>query len=98
VSEGEAKGATGGSSATYVNCQDAVHQLYDFLDGELTEARRAEIAWHLDRCRPCAKAAEFEQELRQVIAHRCRDRVPDALMERIAKALDQERQDHLGSS
>jgi mycothiol system anti-sigma-R factor len=68
------------------------------LDGELTEERRLEISWHLDRCRPCAKAAEFEQELRHVIAHRCRDRVPESLIERVAKAIDQERQDHPGSA
>lgn len=74
-----------------IDCRDAVHQLYDFLDGELTDQRRAQIALHLDRCGPCAKAAEFEGELRAVIASRCRDRVPDSLIERVARALDQER-------
>jgi len=67
-----------------------VHQLYDFLDGELTEERRREITVHLDYCAPCAGAAEFEAELRAVIASRCKDRVPDALIRRIAEAIDEE--------
>ena len=34
------------------------------------------------------KAATFEAELRQVIADRCREAVPDALRARVAAALD----------
>jgi len=71
-------------------CDEAVHQLYDFLDGELTEDRRVKIAEHLDQCAPCGSAAHFEAELRHVIADRCRDRVPDSLIARVAAALDKE--------
>ncbi|MEI8404202.1 MAG: mycothiol system anti-sigma-R factor [Actinomycetes bacterium] len=74
--------------ASTVSCDDAVHQLYDFLDGELTEERRQQIAAHLDGCAPCIGAATFEAELRQVIADRCREAVPDALRARVAAALD----------
>jgi mycothiol system anti-sigma-R factor len=70
-----------------VDCTEAVHQLYYYLDGELTEERRHEITIHLDLCRPCSGAAEFEKELRAVIANRCRDRVPESLIERVADAL-----------
>ncbi len=80
-----------GSDPSGVDCGDAVHQLYHYLDGELTEERRRQISVHLDRCGPCAEAAEFEAELRVVIASRCRDRVPDSLIHRVARALDEER-------
>ena len=60
-----------------VDCEDAVHQLYDFLDGELTEDRRREFQTHLDSCAPCIEKYEFEAELRRVVADRSRDRVPD---------------------
>ena len=33
-------------------CDDAVYELYTFLDGELTDQRRAEIRRHLDDCPP----------------------------------------------
>jgi mycothiol system anti-sigma-R factor len=73
-----------------VDCNDAVRQLYVFLDGELTDERRHDIATHLDDCGSCAKAAGFEAELRVVIASRCQERVPQALIERVAAALAKE--------
>ena len=48
-----------------VNCEEAVHELYIYLDGELTEERREEIRIHLDYCGPCGGAAECEAELRK---------------------------------
>jgi len=73
-----------------MGCDDAVHELYHYLDGELTDERRTQIAQHLDWCAPCGSAAHFEAELRRVIADRCHDRVPDSLIERIASAIDEE--------
>jgi mycothiol system anti-sigma-R factor len=68
-------------------CQEAIHTLYDFLDGELTELRRRQITRHLDECAPCLEAFDFEAELKLVIARKCRDQVPDALRERVYRAL-----------
>jgi mycothiol system anti-sigma-R factor len=73
-----------------VDCVEAVHELYSYLDGELTEVRRREIRVHLDWCGPCGGAAQFEEELRRVIANRCKDRVPQSLIERVAQAIDEE--------
>ena len=73
-----------------VDCDEAIRQLYHFLDGELTDERRQVIAVHLDECGWCGEAAGFEAELRVVIASRCRDRVPDALRARVAAALNEE--------
>jgi mycothiol system anti-sigma-R factor len=69
------------------DCDDAVHRLYHFLDGELDDARRADIRKHLDECLPCLEAFDFEAELRQVIAMKCRDQVPESLRQRVADAL-----------
>jgi len=91
VREGAASGSSGkgGRDAEGVDCRDAVHELYTFLDGELTDDRRKEIAIHLDLCAPCADAAGFESELRVVIASHCRDRVPDSLIARVAEAIEE---------
>jgi mycothiol system anti-sigma-R factor len=82
-------GCDGGGHGT-TDCDEAVRELYSFLDGELTEERRYEISVHLDECGPCAEAAGFEAELRVVIASRCRDRVPESLIERVAATLEAE--------
>jgi mycothiol system anti-sigma-R factor len=72
------------------DCEEAVHTLYHFLDGELTEARRAHIQQHLDDCGPCLEAFDFEAELRLIIARKCRDQVPEELRARIVAVLRSE--------
>ena len=73
------------------DCDDAVHRLYHFLDGELDDSKRAHIKLHLDECLPCLEAFDFEAELRIVIAQKCREQVPDHLRDRIARAIQHER-------
>ena len=72
------------------DCDDAIRELYTFLDGELTESRRAAIRSHLDDCHPCLEAFDFEAELRLVVSHHCRARVPEGLKQRIAAQIAQD--------
>ena len=76
--------------AGFVGCDETIEKLYVYLDGELTEQRRIEIARHLDLCGPCVGAYGFEAELRKLIASRCHDHVPDALRSRVAEAIRRE--------
>lgn len=71
----------------HVDCGQAIIEIYEYLDGELTVWKRSAIAKHLDDCPPCAQGFTFEIELRQVIATKCRDRVPPELKQRIAESL-----------
>ncbi len=71
------------------NCQDALHTLYHYLDGELTPNRREAIQRHLEQCSPCLHAFDFEAELKVVVARSCRDQVPGHLRDKIAQALSQ---------
>lgn len=76
--------------AGFIDCDESIGRLYSYLDGELTEQRRVEIARHLDLCGPCVSAFGFETELRKVIANRCKDHVPDTLIARVADAIQAE--------
>lgn len=71
------------------DCEEALHTLYHFLDGELTPERRHAIQRHLDQCSPCLHAFDFEAELKVLVARSCRDQVPDQLRRKIAEALAQ---------
>jgi mycothiol system anti-sigma-R factor len=71
-------------------CQDALHELYGYLDGELTDDRRAAIHRHLDECQPCAEPYDFEAELRDVVRRKCQEQVPDNLMAKVRVALERE--------
>lgn len=72
------------------DCSKTLHDLYHFLDGELTDEKRATVRQHLEACPPCFEAYDFEAELLQVIKAKCQDRVPDELRARIADAIAQE--------
>jgi len=79
------------------DCQEVIHTLYHFLDGELTAERRLAIQHHLDDCSPCLEAFDFEAELRVFVARSCRDQVPDELRHRIAQALVEASKGHPGN-
>ena len=78
-----------GSSETD-ECREALAQLYHYLDGHLTVERRVTIQTHIELCSPCLRAFSFEAELRQLVAHRCTDEVPDTLRLRIAQVIREE--------
>ncbi|MEJ7584720.1 MAG: mycothiol system anti-sigma-R factor [Acidimicrobiales bacterium] len=69
------------------NCNEALTELYGYLDGELTSDRRQHIEQHLNDCSPCLEAFDFNAEIRMVIAQKCRDHVPEALRQKIAEAI-----------
>jgi len=73
--------------AAGVDCTAVVAEMYTFLDGELTEARRVEIAHHLAGCPPCHEVIDFYAELKLTLSARCREQMPDQLRQRIARAL-----------
>ena len=70
-----------------IDCTSVVEELYTFLDGELTEAKRVQISSHLHGCVDCHEVVDFHAELKLAIASKCRDEVPAHLRQRIAKVL-----------
>ncbi|MGO9912110.1 MAG: mycothiol system anti-sigma-R factor [Acidimicrobiales bacterium] len=73
-----------------LDCREALHRIYHFLDGEMTSERRAQIETHLNGCSPCLEAFGFEAELRKIVACKCQETAPDTLRERIAEAIHHE--------
>ena len=71
-------------------CEDALHEIYHLLAGELDDHKRARISEHLDECAPCAEPYDFYAELRKVVQLRCQDTAPPDLLERIEQAIAHE--------
>ena len=70
------------------DCSEALAEIYTFLDGELTDGKRALIAAHLEGCNRCIEAFDFEAELRMVISAKARsDEIPEMLRIRISEKL-----------
>ena len=73
-----------------LDCDAVMRQLWDYLDGELTEERMAAIRAHLALCARCHPQFEFERTFLDTLARvrrehsnpaRVRDRVMAALLD-----------------
>ena len=69
-------------------CDDLLHELADFLHGELDAERTERLKGHLDDCPPCFESADFQAQLRQIVAKRCFEQVPDDFKVRLVARLE----------
>ncbi|MBW3660819.1 MAG: zf-HC2 domain-containing protein [Gemmatimonadetes bacterium] len=53
-----------------ISCQEAARYVYGYLDGELEPRTRAEFLQHLEACRKCLGAVEFERRVIDFIRDR----------------------------
>lgn len=51
-----------------IRCEEAIHRLAEYLDGELSDREDAEVERHLETCRSCWSRAEFERRIRSRLA------------------------------
>jgi mycothiol system anti-sigma-R factor len=66
------------------SCNDVLSHVFEFLDRETGDARRAVIAEHLEDCSPCLRQFGIEQEFKALVRRRCGgDPTPVGLRDRI---------------
>ena len=65
------------------NCDEALTNLYTYLDAELDEARADHIKAHLSECGGCDRPFDFERRLREVIKAKLDEEVPEEMIVRI---------------
>ena len=66
------------------SCDDVLSHVFEFLDHETDDHRRAVIAEHLEDCSPCLRQFGIEQEFKALVRRRCGgDAPPAGLRERI---------------
>lgn len=68
-------------------CRDALRRLNEYLDGECGDDLEAAIRAHLADCPPCWDRADFEMEVRKLVASRCREKAPAELVDRVLTEL-----------
>lgn len=64
-------------------CDEALADVYLYLDKELTWWRRRKIRLHLAECPPCFRGYDFERRLRTVVRTRLSEEVPTEFIERL---------------
>jgi mycothiol system anti-sigma-R factor len=73
-----------GEPIEITSCDDVLSHVFEFLDHETDDARRAVIAEHLEDCSPCLREFGIEQEFKALVRRRCGgDPTPSGLRERI---------------
>ena len=66
------------------SCDDVLTHVFEFLDHETPDARRAVIAEHLEDCSSCLREFGIEQEFKALVRRRCGgDKPPSGLRDRI---------------
>jgi anti-sigma factor (TIGR02949 family) len=71
-----------------ITCAEAVKQLWEYLDGELSDDSRAAVEEHLGFCRQCCGEAEFATELRAFLARQAAEEMPSDVRARLLATLD----------
>lgn len=75
-------------TAKELNCEQALHRLFEFLDHELDAEERDAVQHHLSTCRTCFSRASFESRLKQKVHElRLDDPIADST-ERIERLLE----------
>ncbi|MFN2565046.1 MAG: zf-HC2 domain-containing protein [Gemmatimonadaceae bacterium] len=74
-----------------LDCDAVMRQLWDYLDGELTEERMAAIREHLALCGRCYPQYDFEQAFLDTLVRARREHSdPEGVKRRVMTALQSE--------
>jgi anti-sigma factor (TIGR02949 family) len=52
------------TEARVIDCEEALHRLFEYLDAELDRQSLRAMEQHLERCRSCFSRVEFEKRLK----------------------------------
>jgi mycothiol system anti-sigma-R factor len=71
-----------------IDCQAAIRQLWEYLDGTIDEPDRRLLMQHLARCLRCCGERDFAIELRRLLADSRTDVMPDDVRRRLTETLE----------
>jgi len=65
------------------NCQQALENLYLFIDQEIDTASCAEIQSHIDQCRECLDVYDLERVVKSLVSRSCNEVAPEVLRQKV---------------
>lgn len=75
------------SDAAMLPCDQVVAKLWEYIDGELTDLRAAEIQKHLEICARCFPQYDFQRAFLALLARHNRQPMPPELRHRVFERL-----------
>jgi anti-sigma factor (TIGR02949 family) len=76
------------TEARVIDCEQALHRLFEYLDDELDRQSQREMEQHLERCRSCFSRLEFEKRMKAHTVELRTEPVSPELEMRIRRVLD----------
>lgn len=68
-------------------CKQVLRELQTFIDAECGSDLERSIRRHLSECSPCLDRADFQAELKALIARKCSQAAPSGLIDRVVASL-----------
>jgi mycothiol system anti-sigma-R factor len=65
------------------NCEEALQNLYLFLDEEIDSASIDEIQAHIDHCSSCLSAYDLERVVKALVSRSCAEKAPEPLRAKV---------------
>jgi mycothiol system anti-sigma-R factor len=65
------------------DCEQALENLYLFIDREIDTASCAEIQTHIDECTSCLSEYDLERVVKSLVSRSCSEVAPDPLREKV---------------
>jgi mycothiol system anti-sigma-R factor len=65
------------------DCEQALENLYLFIDREIDTASCAEIQTHIDECTSCLSEYDLERVVKSLVSRSCSETAPDPLREKV---------------
>lgn len=66
-----------------INCEEAIKQLFEYIDNELNAHKHEQMEDHLAKCRSCYSRLEFEKRLHNHITQATKQKAPEALQNKL---------------
>jgi mycothiol system anti-sigma-R factor len=81
-----------------ISCEEVLHEIEHYIDGELDPSRSVHLAQHIEGCGSCLERADFQRRLKEIVRSKCRyDQVPpEHLLGKVRRAIESE-QGNLGT-
>ena len=72
-----------------ISCEEVLHEIEHFVDGELDSTRSAHLAEHLGVCGSCLERADFQRRLKEIVKVKCSGppATPEHLLEKVRRAI-----------
>jgi anti-sigma factor (TIGR02949 family) len=71
-----------------IKCEQALRQIFQYIDHELDDTERAAMEHHLHTCHSCYSRAEFERRLKSKLGELKKDDADRMMRERIKRLLE----------